>query len=287
MLEMRMVILWLLLGASMVMTVEFEGQLHEFPDDATSEEVKAVLESLPIAGKASEFVTQFDETVVTSNKLQTPIVFGRGILTPPPKAPEEQRKDIFPEAILTQEPLSNKAIWDDGVALTGNKAIKAVEKREGRELSAKERRIVELEGFVPVPYLDSKGNVTIGVGQTGKFARMPFADSFKVHEKRAKSRIPSWDRLPESLQAELIQAEYRGDLGGSPKFRALFNAGKYEEAAAEFLDNDDYRESLADGRGIDERMEAVAKEVTAYGEQDAKDREAREEELASRFDRRE
>lgn len=48
--------------------------------------------------------------------------------------------------------------------------------------------------------------------------------------------------MPESLQSELIQLDYRGDLKQSPSFRRLFNAGKYEEASQELLNHEEYKQ---------------------------------------------
>lgn len=134
----------------------------------------------------------------------------------------------------------------------------------GRPLSYLERRIVEEEGFADREYKDTskKRVITSGVGQTGKYKNMSFEETFQDHLKRARGRINNFDQLPEQVQAELLQAEYRGDLGGSPKFVKLFNQGNYEEAAAEFLNNKEYR--TTEYPGIKKRMERVANTVGAF-----------------------
>jgi GH24 family phage-related lysozyme (muramidase) len=149
------------------------------------------------------------------------------------------------------------------VTLHGKEAIKMVEQLEDRELNTKERRVVELEGFVPVVYKDSKGIDTFGVGQTGEFINKGFKESFDVHENRTRACIKDYDYLPEYLQAELVQAEYRGDLGMSPKFRKLFNQGLYEEAAMEFLDHAEYKDPETPTQ-IKNRLYAVAEAVRKY-----------------------
>lgn len=143
----------------------------------------------------------------------------------------------------------------------GAAAVKQVEKKIGRPLTYAERRVVEEEGFVDGKYKDTKGIVTAGVGQTGKYINMSFEESFNDHVKKTKKLVPSLDSLPEDVQAELIQATYRGDLGGSPTFRKLLNAGKYEEAAQEFLNNKDYRESIKGNGAVAGRMQRVAEAV--------------------------
>jgi GH24 family phage-related lysozyme (muramidase) len=157
-------------------------------------------------------------------------------------------------------------------ALHGNKAVKAVEEQLGRPLTYGERRVVEEEGFVPEVYLDTKGVKTYGVGQTGEWIEKGFPAAYQDHVRRAEGYIPNLTELPEYLQAELIQAEYRGDLGGSPKFRKLFKKGKFEEAAEEFLDNDDYRNSKKEKTGVHKRMQRVADAVRKYGKQDPVER---------------
>jgi len=137
----------------------------------------------------------------------------------------------------------------------GKAAIKAVEELEG-ELTPIQKRVIELEGFSYDQYDDSKGISTIGVGQTGEFKGKTFKETFKIHEDRVKRRIPKYDSFPEKVQAELMQAEYRGDLGLSPDTIKLLNAGKYTEASREFLDNDEYKTTSKSG--IKARMKAVA-----------------------------
>jgi len=148
-------------------------------------------------------------------------------------------------------------------ALHGQDAIAAVSQLEGRELSPKEQRVVMLEGFVPEVYEDTKGIKTYGVGQTGKWINKTFGESFAHHEDRTRKHIKNYDKLPEWLQAELVQAEYRGDLGMSPTFRKLFNAGKYKQAASEFLDHAEYKDPNTPDQ-IKGRLESVAKAVAQF-----------------------
>ena len=181
--------------------------------------------------------------------------------------PEQQPSNVpaaspnpqtFSEETLKQTPLTQDQLVNSPHLFYGNEAIAQVEAREG-ELTMAQKRVVGVEGFVSVPYLDSKDVPTIGVGQTKEYMGKTFKESFKIHEDKTRKFIPKYDNLPPEVQAELVQATYRGDLGGSPKFVELFNQGKYKEAADEFLDNDEYRETEHDG--IKDRMKAVAKAV--------------------------
>ena len=148
----------------------------------------------------------------------------------------------------------------------GSDAIAQVEANIGRPLTYAERRVVEEEGYVATPYTDTKGITTQGVGQTGKWIDAGFEAAFEHHVDRARNRIPNLDEYPEELQAELIQAEYRGDLGHSPTFLRLLNQGNYAQAAEEFLDNNDYRNSLVAGTGVHGRMKRVSDAVASYAE---------------------
>ena len=147
--------------------------------------------------------------------------------------------------------------------LHGKQAINAIEKKEKRKLSYKECRVVELEGYVDGIYTCSKGVKTTGVGQTGKWLTKTFKESFQYHEKLTKKLMPTYNKLPEKLQAELVQSTYRGDLGGSPSAVALFNKGKFILAAQEFLRNDEYEDEDTP-KQIKDRMVATAKAIGLY-----------------------
>jgi hypothetical protein len=159
---------------------------------------------------------------------------------------------------------------------SGESAVREVEKRLDRKLTPQEKRVVKLEGFVDGYYLDSKGVLTRGIGQTGTYAKgdkslSGFDAAFKSHIDRMKERegMARYDSYTPNLQKELIQAEYRGDIGQSPNFRKLLNAAKtpqdYEKAATEFLRNDDYLNAKESGSGVAARMEAVANAVRQEG----------------------
>ena len=147
--------------------------------------------------------------------------------------------------------------------LHGKQAIAAIEKKEKRKLSYKECRVVELEGYVDGIYTCTKGIKTTGVGQTGKWLTKTFKESFQYHEKLTEKLVPTYKKLPEKLQAELVQSTYRGDLGGSPSAVALFNKGKYIESAREFLRNDEYEDEDTP-KQIKDRMVATAKAIGIY-----------------------
>lgn len=174
-----------------------------------------------------------------------------------PSKPEASEEDVE-KAIKTAEKVDN----------TQDLPIPETPKNKYKDLSAIMRRIKDLEGYREDPYLDDKGVVTVGVGQTGKYAKMSFEDTAKEFVDITRRLIDDYDNLPLYVRKELVQAAYRGDLGGSPKFVKLFNEGKYEEASKEFLDNNEYRTRKAKGNdGVVKRMEDVSKAVKKYSKE--------------------
>jgi GH24 family phage-related lysozyme (muramidase) len=163
--------------------------------------------------------------------------------------------------------------------LYGKDAIKKVEQMEGRKLSYSEKRVVEEEAFVDGFYLDTENVLTYGVGQTRGYIEAGFKKSFDAHKKETKRIIKNFDTLPEYLQAELIQATYRGDIAtgkkkdgtllGSPNTQKLINKGEFEKAAKSFLNNNDYRKSKKDKTGIYKRMDKVAAALLKYSKEAA------------------
>jgi len=150
--------------------------------------------------------------------------------------------------------------------LYGDEAVRTVESRENRKLSQIEKRVVLEEGFVPTIYKDSKGIPTYGVGQTGKWITKGFTATVQHHIQRVQARLPLYSHYPEYLKEELVQSEYRGDLGVSPTAMGLMKAGKYKQASKEFLNNDEYRSSKT-SPGIKRRMKSTADAMARYGEQ--------------------
>ena len=102
--------------------------------------------------------------------------------------------------------------------------------------------------------------LTTGVGQTGKYMNMGVDEAIAEHTNKARSFFPSFDSYPPDVQAELVQGVYRGDVGGSPKFRKLLNEGRFTEAASEFLNNAEYKDPKTSA-GIKRRMKALSNSI--------------------------
>lgn len=73
-----------------------------------------------------------------------------------------------------------------------------------------------------------------------------------------KKLAPDFENYSPELQAELASETFRGMTGKSPKAMAHLRAGRFEEAAKEYLNADEYRKSKAAGTGIAGRMDNFA-----------------------------
>jgi GH24 family phage-related lysozyme (muramidase) len=143
----------------------------------------------------------------------------------------------------------------------GDKAVKKVkELYPDCVLTKAHELLIHHEGFCEGVYTDDKGVLTTGVGQTKEYFNMPFPDVFNIFLQKAKDLTPNFDSLSEELKAAIVSATYRGDWQLSKKTRQLFNLGKYQEAADEFLNNKEYRERLLKETkdGVVKRLEYIA-----------------------------
>lgn len=132
-----------------------------------------------------------------------------------------------------------------------------------------EERLVELEGFEAEAYkpIDTEEHYTIGYGHYGSDvkkgtvltepeARELLRKDIEKRMPKIRKAIPNFDDLSDDLKVEIAQSWFRGGISGSPKAIKLINEGKFDEAAVEFLDNEEYRTTELDG--VKTRMEALA-----------------------------
>ena len=125
---------------------------------------------------------------------------------------------------------------------------------------------------------------TIGYGRTRDLKGKPITKDTEITVEQAdqmlredldtrlkeiKKAYPNFDTYPQDLQLQLTQSYYRGTLTpkASPKTRKLINKGKFQEAAKEFLNNEEYKNAKKLGRpGIIERMDDVAQALKSMGD---------------------
>ena len=150
-----------------------------------------------------------------------------------------------------------------------------VQPTDGKDFETRlEERLVELEGFRAKPYKPDEDEefLTIGYGHYGsdvkKGTEITEAEARDLLRKDIKKRMPqikkaikNFDDLSDDLKVEIAQSWFRGGISGSPKTIKLINEGKFTEAAAEFLDNEEYRTTKLGG--VKTRMEALSNALKA------------------------
>jgi GH24 family phage-related lysozyme (muramidase) len=149
------------------------------------------------------------------------------------------------------------------------------------------------EGVKNQVYLDSKKLPTVGIGhliRPGELKKYEnrvlnmgeieelFQSDLSEKEKLAKSKLgKAFDEMPDQLKVAVLDGFFRGDLTKSDKTLKLLKAGKYAEAADEYLDHDEYRASVALNRagtrhGVAGRMERNAAQMRLAARKIAKPR---------------
>jgi len=171
-----------------------------------------------------------------------------------------------------ENPYKSSKDIPSSLKLSGPSAVKKVEQLIGGSLTLAQRRVVEEEGFVNAFYYDDakKPVLTYGIGQTNEYIDKGFLESFNAHKKRAMEAIPRLKDMPEELQAEIIQLEYRGDLrskdtGNLYKWVNQMNNGEYNAAAQELLNHKEYKRRLAKGGdGVTRRLKIAQNTISKF-----------------------
>jgi GH24 family phage-related lysozyme (muramidase) len=154
-------------------------------------------------------------------------------------------------------------------------------------------------------YKDSKGFSTIGHGHlVGPKSKQIFNSVFADEQKRnpnwveevltgkrkltpqnadsllyrdvsdripqVKKSVSNFDSYSPELRTQLTSEHYRGMLGKSPNAIKKLNQGDYEGAATEYLNAEDYRNSVRDKTGIAPRMKRLADAIRMEPERQKK-----------------
>ena len=101
---------------------------------------------------------------------------------------------------------------------------------------------------------DPNDLLTIGWGHTegveeGQEITLEEAEQYLLEDieprlKLIQEEVPQFKYLPIDVQIPLMYSMFRGSFMQSDKTRRLIKAGKYKEAAAEWLDSKEYRDAL-------------------------------------------
>ena len=149
----------------------------------------------------------------------------------------------------------------------------------GYDLDAFYDTLEGYEGSSDRIYPDDRGNPTIGIGHlvtpndnfdentrlTEQQIRQLFNQDVQHHIRRCEHLINDFPNLPTYLQTEILASVFRGGLSGSPNTMRLMNAGRWEDAAVEFLNNNEYTRRLrAGGDGVTRRMQNLRDAMLRY-----------------------
>ena len=122
---------------------------------------------------------------------------------------------------------------------------------------------------------EGEEKLTIGYGRYGaaegqtvnkEEAEQMLLEDIESRIPEVINAIPKFDSFSDELQQALFYEWFRGSLVQSPKTRELINAGKFSEAAKEFLNNDEYRNARKNKRlGVISHFELTAKLLNKEG----------------------
>ena len=158
-------------------------------------------------------------------------------------------------------------------------------------------KLIDYEGNVTRPYLDSKNVLTFGLGFTGKEMILgdksvvqKFKELIPKYIKIAKDKIigseDKWGNLSSNLKTALAVAAYRGDIAKDHYTSDLLRSEEWENAAEEFTDNGDLRKELKrqfKNLTPDERMTAFKNANKESSSEEIKEKVLGEGRLLERF----
>ena len=187
---------------------------------------------------------------------QTPGLFKRKT------KPRRPLKEVLPD-IRSGEPEDTgldafQASTGQQVSLAStDEFTKQIIKDEGKPF-LKATKVFDDEKNFTIGYGRNNANVKEGDTITQEQAEKFLSEDIEVRLEEIQDLIPNFPNLSKPLQIALFSEYYRGSVRQSPKTVALINQGKYQEAAAEFLNNDEYRNAVQrKRRGIRNRMVRV------------------------------
>lgn len=184
---------------------------------------------------------------------------------------EEERFDRMRKFWTDEESnlpiLPNSQVFKSGRYFAGDKAVQAVEQRLGTALPDRYKDVIREEGFVVGKYLDDKGILTSGMGQTQEYLNTSPLQALQEKEGIASLIIDDYDSYSEDVKGALLSAVYRGDMKASNKWVQYFNKGQFDKASKEFLDHREYKERKKrnPNDGVVKRLEHISKTIKKAG----------------------
>jgi hypothetical protein len=148
-------------------------------------------------------------------------------------------------------------IYQSASLASNNKFIKRIMEDEG-EPFLEATKVFEDEKNFTIGYGRNNPNIKKGDKITLEQAQKNLAEDVEIRLEEIQDLIPNFSRFSSELQLALFSEYFRGSVRQSPKTVKLINEGRFKEAAAEFLDNDEYRNAVERGRkGIRGKMKKV------------------------------
>ena len=179
---------------------------------------------------------------------------------------QEEQEDMLPD----DGTIRSDSISALQAGLVGNdKFIKRIMQDEG-EPFLEATKVFDDEKNFTIGYGRNNASIKKGDKITVEQAQKNLAEDVKIRLEEIQDLIPNFSNLSDQLQLALFSEYYRGSVRQSPKTVKLINEGKFSEAAAEFLDNDEYRNAVDRGRrGIRKRMKKVFNLLRREGTEDS------------------
>jgi len=179
---------------------------------------------------------------------------------------QEEQEDMLPD----DGTIRSDSISALQAGLAGNdKFIKKIMQDEG-EPFLEATKVFDDEKNFTIGYGRNNASIKKGDKITVEQAQKNLAEDVKIRLEEIQDLIPNFSNLSDQLQLALFSEYYRGSVRQSPKTVKLINEGKFSEAAAEFLDNDEYRNAVGrNRRGIRKRMKKVFNLLRREGTEDS------------------
>jgi len=163
---------------------------------------------------------------------------------------QTQTEDVF-------EGSGVEPMYQSASLASNNKFIKRIMEDEGEPFLEATKAFEDEKNFT-IGYGRNNPNVKKGDKITLEQAQKNLAEDVKIRLEEIQDLIPNFSKFSSELQLALFSEYFRGSVRQSPKTVKLINEGNFAQAAAEFLDNDEYRNAVDRGRrGIRKRMKRV------------------------------
>ena len=153
---------------------------------------------------------------------------------------QTQTEDVFKGSGV--EPM-----YQSASLASNDKFIKRIMDDEGEPFLEATKAFEDEKNFT-IGYGRNNANIKKGDKITLEQAQKNLAEDVEIRLEEIQDLIPNFSKFSNELQLALFSEYFRGSVRQSPKTVKLINEGNFAQAAAEFLDNDEYRNAVDRGR---------------------------------------